>query len=182
MLFRYNLCWPAYWLMMVATLQLKAPKLIVYFVSFTVVIFTILNLCWDNSIIKVGTKQRYIHYWHITITFFAFILKSILKRLASFQSSTCSPAIISSCSPAIISSCPKDLSSTFRAWHVVILLMWYEFASELVPVPTHFENNLSWVQVILSTSTSFPGYQFFWVQYTVYVRRTLYNVTFWEIN
>ena len=32
-----------YWLMMVATLQLKAPKLIVYFVSFTVVIFTILN-------------------------------------------------------------------------------------------------------------------------------------------
>ena len=29
--------------MMVATLQLKAPKLIVYFVSFTVVIFTILN-------------------------------------------------------------------------------------------------------------------------------------------
>ena len=30
--------------MMVATLQLKAPKLIVYFVSFTVVIFTILNI------------------------------------------------------------------------------------------------------------------------------------------
>ena len=30
--------------MMVATLQLKAPKLIVYFVSFTVVIFTILNV------------------------------------------------------------------------------------------------------------------------------------------
>ena len=29
---------------MVATLQLKAPKLIVYFVSFTVVIFTILNI------------------------------------------------------------------------------------------------------------------------------------------
>ena len=30
--------------MMVATLQLKAPKLIVYFVSFTVVIFTILKI------------------------------------------------------------------------------------------------------------------------------------------
>ena len=33
-----------YWLMMVAILQLKASKLIVYFVSFTVVIFTIPNL------------------------------------------------------------------------------------------------------------------------------------------
>ena len=34
--------------MMVATLQLKAPKLIVYFVSFTVVIFTILNVITHN--------------------------------------------------------------------------------------------------------------------------------------
>ena len=33
-----------HWLMMVAILQLKASKLIVYFVSFTVVIFTILNI------------------------------------------------------------------------------------------------------------------------------------------
>ena len=33
-----------HWLTMVAILQLKASKLIVYFVSFTVVIFTILNI------------------------------------------------------------------------------------------------------------------------------------------
>ena len=33
-----------HWLTMVAILQLKAFKLIVYFVSFTVVIFTILNI------------------------------------------------------------------------------------------------------------------------------------------
>ena len=39
--------------MMVATLQLKAPKLIVYFVSFTVVIFTILNLPYDITLNRI---------------------------------------------------------------------------------------------------------------------------------
>ena len=35
--------------MMVAILQLKASKLIVYFMSFTVVIFTILKITYENK-------------------------------------------------------------------------------------------------------------------------------------
>ena len=42
---------------MVAILQLKASKLIVYFVSFTVVIFTILNTDWEKY--RESVKSSY---------------------------------------------------------------------------------------------------------------------------
>ena len=45
--------------MMVATLQLKAPKLIVYFVSFTVVIFTILNKLFYKCLDDILLSKKY---------------------------------------------------------------------------------------------------------------------------
>ena len=45
--------------MMVAILQKKASKLIIYFVSFTVVIFTILNDHGIGKLIKVYVKLTY---------------------------------------------------------------------------------------------------------------------------
>ena len=52
---------------MVAILQLKASKLIVYFVSFTVVIFTILNnLCWYDYIYSSGPSYP-VHLWQFIL-------------------------------------------------------------------------------------------------------------------
>ena len=48
---------------MVATLQLKTSKLIVYFVSFTVVIFTILSICLILHYAVQRYKENYNQYY-----------------------------------------------------------------------------------------------------------------------
>ena len=70
-------------IMMVGILQLKASKLIVYFiiVSFTVVILTILNL-------HLGMQIAYLKVYAYRYTYMQFVLQYILKlyyRLSNFQ-------------------------------------------------------------------------------------------------